>query len=133
MNKSENNICNKCGKELKTKIRGRVSILYCEEHGDVLVSTYWNEYERDHTKYDIILLPNNECNANNIKLIAKITNSNVVNAKKILISNKNELIYSNYTSTIGPVNAVKIKDIAIKLNNAKMNFKIVPEFNHKIK
>lgn len=126
------NICEKCGKELKTRIRGRDAILYCDEHGDMLVTTYFNEYESDHTKYDVILLPGNECNINNIKLIAKLTNTNSVNAKKLLASCNEEVIFRNYHSNINTEDASIIREVANKLKEANIEFKITPDFPHKI-
>lgn len=126
------NKCKVCGKNLKSKVIGHTVIIYCDIHGDMLATTHWDGCEEDYNKYDIILLPNNDSSINNTRIIAEIANCNFLDAKKMLSSESEQVLYRNYSSDSNVVDASTIRDIAIRLEKANIHYRIYPEFPHKI-
>ena len=112
-------ICEKCGSEMIPIDPNKPVGMTCPNCGWGWATTYSDPIFDDSTVYEIILLDDNQESADNLKAIAKITNTNVINAKKLLY---------NLPSCIFSGKAVEISALVRLLDEKSLKYKIEPEF-----
>ena len=77
-------ICTKCRNEMEYKIENNTQGWYCSKCTNAIVTSYISKIDLDETKYEVILLENNDINIDNIKMLSKLTGDNFIKSKEIL-------------------------------------------------
>lgn len=112
-------ICPECKSATVSKIEGDTLLIECPECGWLIVSSCIDPIYEDTTEYEILIGANNQTTKDLLKVVTSIAGSNFISAKKIIESPGTILIKGQ---------APQIKEAAINLLKAKMNFDIVPNF-----
>ena len=113
-----NNICPKCGTEMK-KIIDKISIAWvCPKCGYGEATTITDPIYDDDNTYKIILGENNENDINIIKVLSKFTGLNFMQTKELIKMPK--LIYSG--------KAYEVLEKKKELDKGKVKYVIEPEF-----
>lgn len=113
--------CEKCGAKMIHKIDGHTQGWYCTNCEWSVVTTYFSEIELDDTIYKIEVLPNNDTELDNIKIIAKFGNCNFILAKQLL----------NVGGILLEDRAVNIHEKIDKLDVLGIKYTITPNYPHK--
>ena len=120
MNKLIDEHCEKCKGELTSRTTNRLNGLYCENcHQWAVVTTYIPEIQLDEQIYKLYLMDNHTVDLSTIKYIAQISNSNFLEAKRLL-NTPHPMIYEG--------KAFQTAEIIKKLSNAQLKFICIPEF-----
>ncbi len=81
---NEKIMCEKCGAEMKSHHKGSTCGMLCPECGWGWVTTYFSPIDRDETVYTISFCKPEKTTAAMIKLCARLSGSNFMQAKKAL-------------------------------------------------
>lgn len=119
---NEKIICEKCGNEMVSFIRGSSRGVECLKCGWGLATTYIKPIKTDDTNYILSIPAINEPNIDHIKAVSKILNVNFLKSKSLL---------QKGNTTIEDT-AVKIRDYARLLNEKSIQFAITPDFPYEI-
>lgn len=108
---------------------GRTVGMTCPRCGWGCVTSHFDSIATDDIDYSIFIKPDNSATASNIKLIADIAGVNFLQAKKLLISEKNELVYKAKNEPASTMyKAQRVLVVAKRLKKANIAFVIVPDF-----
>lgn len=116
---TEKVICEKCGSEMQPIDPNAAVGMTCPNCGWGWATTYTEPIVEDTTEYRVILLDNNELSNDGLKTISRITNTNVVNAKKLFLDSP-VCIFSG--------TAVEVRDVIETMDNVSLKYKTEPEF-----
>lgn len=109
----EINKCQDCAANLEHRIKGSTQGLFCEQCDKwVIVTTYIPEIRRDETRYKMYLLSADSNNKQHIIALAKATNINFLQARKMIQRNKS-LILEDEAVAINKVRKI-LHDLSIK-------------------
>ena len=126
-------ICDKCGAEMIPNDQERTTGMLCPKCGWGWVTTRQDPIATDDTDYSIFIKPNNPAVPDTIKLIADIVGVNFLQAKKILSSEKDELIYKARNESASTMyKAQRVRAVAKRLKEAGIAFTITPDFPYEI-
>lgn len=116
--KSRNYKCPKCNSIMRFEVKGSDLHYVCKKCGAQVATTYSSGINWDANKYTIVLKPDQEKNKKIFKLISDITGKNYYEVVSLL-KNGGVLIIDA---------ALKIKEVAIKLEKENILYKIEPDF-----
>lgn len=111
-------ICKKCNAEMIYFEECLSCGWNCPNCGDALVTTNFNSIQMDKQIYSIILSPCPKASTEDYKVVAKICNLSLINAKKLI----------ECGGVIVEGRATKIVESYSLLKGTKLVFKISPEF-----
>lgn len=115
-------ICDVCGNNLIAFIDGRTCGLKCLKCNKTkVVTSYYRKWEMDYTKYKIELLPHNDIENTQIKIVARISNCNYIQAKELLTNGG--IIIEDVPKNI--------HRILIDLIFANIKYNITPDYPYK--
>ena len=116
---SETNICEKCGAEMLPIDPTNPVGLKCPNCGWGWAITFIDPIYNDQINYSVFLLEGNEQTKENIKVVSKVTNLNMLQARKIIESTPYEIFSGK---------AVNVKAVIELLRTQSLSFKVEPEF-----
>lgn len=119
---NEKIICEKCGNEMVSFIRGSSCGVECLKCGWGLATTYIEPIKTDETNYTLSIPTISEPNIDHIKAISNILNVNFIRSKSLLQEGNASITDK----------AVKIRDYARLLNEKAIQFTITPDFPYEI-
>jgi large subunit ribosomal protein L7/L12 len=111
-------ICEKCGAEMKPLSDIYPVGMTCPNCGWGWATTYIDPINLDEINYHVILLSSGN-SLSNIKMVSETANCNYVEAKKMINNAPVEVFHGQ---------AVEVKAIKEKLEEAGIDFRIEPEF-----
>ncbi len=120
---NEKIICEKCGTEMIPIDADKPVGMTCPKCGWGWATTYIDPLQEDDTIYVVSLTEGNTATKEAIKTVAKISNKNFVQAKK-MIENPPAVVYAG--------KAVEVKDILILLESQSMTYSVIPDFPYSL-
>lgn len=130
---NENILCEKCGEQMISIKDGRAVGMTCPHCGWGWVTSYFDPISTDNTDYSIFIKAYNPATTSNIKIIADIAGINFLQAKKLLSSGKDELVYKAKNEAASTMyKAQHVQVIAKRLKEADIAFAIVPDFPYEV-
>ena len=114
-------ICENCNTEMFFFEEGLSCGWTCPKCGNGLVTTNTNDIQLDQQKYAITLAPCSDASIEEYKVVAKIGNLSLINAKKIIESG----------GVIKEDRATKIKQGYDLLKKTSLAFDIIPDFPYR--
>lgn len=114
----ESKKCPNCGKELKIIKEGSSLIYECDSCDYSEATTIAEGIGWDSNKFEVKLIPNHNCELNQIKLLSKITGKNFIQSKYLLTNG----------GTILKDRPSVLVDYLTDFKKAKITFVIEPEF-----
>ena len=111
-------LCNKCNNEMVYFKRGQSCGWTCPKCGSGIVTSYVDEIQMDTTIYTLTLKPSNNACADDYKVVAKLCNSPILEAKK---KTESGCILARGLAT-------KIKECIKKLDGTSLSYEISPDF-----
>jgi hypothetical protein len=112
--------CEKCGHLLEALRSRRTEGLFCPNCGWSVVTTYTPEIELDKTLYEILIIGGDYRSLDQVKLLARAGNMNLLAARKFLQEGSPfVLVKSNAAAT------TKVRD---QLDSAGLSYQISPPF-----
>ena len=119
---SETIICEKCGAEMQPHHKGSTCGMLCPKCGWGWVTTYSSPIGADETMYTISLCKPEKTNAAMVKLYAKLSGTNFIQAKEALEEGN-----AGFSAL-----AVDIQKHIAEINAAGMRFNITPDYPYYI-
>ena len=113
--------CLTCGTEMECKIEGHCISWICNNCGDGLATSYFEPIELDQTDYCLHIAPLTNPSMDVLRYISQLFMCNYMQAKARLNS---ELIITD--------KALKVRDIARKLNTFGLTYTITPDFPYTV-
>ena len=80
----KNNICDKCGAELRVDRCGCAVTYTCPNCGWSVATTEWEPIDLDETKYEIRLAEGTPVNKETLSLVSRMTGKNFIDSKKAI-------------------------------------------------
>ena len=114
-------LCDKCNIEMVYFEEGLCCGWTCPKCGNELVTTNINDIQFDQQMYTISLAPCSDASVDDYKVVAKIGNLSLINAKKIIENG----------GTIVEGRATRIKEGYNLLKATTLTFDITPEFPYR--
>ncbi|MBO4579252.1 MAG: hypothetical protein J5715_03760 [Clostridiales bacterium] len=114
-------LCDKCNSDMVYFEEGLSCGWTCPKCGNGLVTTNTNSIQLDQQKYTISLVPCSNASVEDYKVVAKIGNLSLINAKNIIESG----------GVIIEDRAKKIKQGYDLLKTTSLTFEITPEFPYR--
>lgn len=111
--------CEKCGTELQEYIDNHSRGSVCPKCGWGRVTSYFTPMETDTTKYEIWICGNSDNCTDDLRVISKISNVNLLKAKHLLDMEKAKIFEGV---------AVEIVEKVKLLNDRNLRYKIIPDF-----
>ncbi|WP_426338562.1 hypothetical protein ACN9MZ_19265 [Pseudoduganella sp. S-14] len=112
-------ICEKCGGKMVARHEGSMQGLFCTRCDWSVVTTNIAGIKLDRTQYDVFAINGDYKNHSHIKVVAEVTGSNSLAARKLL---------QEPTPAVFRGSAVEVKRIKAILNSVGMFCKIIPDF-----
>ena len=112
-------ICEKCGTEMLPIDSNKPVGMTCPNCGWGWATTYIDPLQNDDTTYIVSLAKGNIATRSAIKIVAKISNKNYVQAKKVI---------ENSPANVYVGKAVQVKDILILLESQSLSYTVTPKF-----
>ena len=112
--------CPKCGTIMLEEYEKPALNLTCPKCGCKMATTRWEEIDLDPIDYEIVIMPNNNPQNEQIKFISKQIGDNFINSKKFLM--KGGLYYKG--------NAKATKEKKVDLSDLKIDYVITPDFKY---
>ena len=126
---SEIVLCEKCGEQMISTNSEHTIGMTCPKCGWGWVTSYFDPIATDDTDYSIFIKANNPAIPSTIKLISDITGVNFLQAKKLLCSGNDELVYKAKNESASTMyKAQRVQAVAKKLKEADIAFTITPDF-----
>jgi hypothetical protein len=126
---SEIILCEKCGEQMININSEHTVGMTCPKCGWGWVTSRFDPIATDETDYSVFIKPDNPAVPSNIKLIADIAGVNFLQAKKLLSSGNDELVYKAKNESASTMyKAQRVQAVAKKLKEAGIVFTITPEF-----
>ena len=111
--------CEKCGSEMRPIDSNKPVGMTCPNCGWGWATTYIDPLQNDDTTYIVSLAKGNIATRSAIKIVAKISNKNYVQAKKVI---------ENSPANVYVGKAVQVKDILILLESQSLSYTVTPKF-----
>ena len=112
-------ICEKCGAEMLPIDSNKPVGMTCPHCGWGWATTYIDPLQNDDTTHIVSLAKGNIATRSAIKIVAKISNKNYVQAKKVI---------ENSPANVYVGKAVQVKDILILLESQSLSYTVTPKF-----
>ncbi len=120
---NEKIVCEKCGTEMIPIDESKPIGMTCPNCGWGWATTYISDLQEDSTIYNVSLIEGNSTSIEVIKAIAKISNKNSVEAKK-MIETPPAVIFSG--------KAVQVKAVLALLDSLLIAYTVTPEFPYSL-
>ena len=116
---NEHKRCENCGSETEYRIEGSTEGLFCTKCDWAVLTTYIPKIAQDITQYKVFLSSADFKNKEHVKVVSKIANKNLLQARKMIQENRPILFEGE---------AVEVDKVRDALKSVGVKFEIKPNF-----